>query len=184
MPNKNKKSSKGSRVNHNTARQDNLAYALSKKNLIYKWIMQNSTIADVADKLKVSRSWLFKAFAENSELNEIKEAAFADRRDKIEANLYERASGTYKVTIRRSKTSSVTREETDSQGIVTKVRTSPVTEHTEETIEHVGDYDMKAIAMILKMNGKRAEMPDGLVDTITDEDAFEFVDVENIDDIE
>ena len=73
----------------------NLDYVLSKKNLIYKWIMQGLTISDVAEKLGVSRSWLFDAFKSCAELNEVKESAFDDRRERVNNTLYKLALGTY-----------------------------------------------------------------------------------------
>lgn len=182
--NKSSKSKQHSKVNHNTSRGENLAYALSEKDNIYKWITKDLlTIGEVANRLGVSRSWLFKAFAECAELNEIKEDAFAYRRDMVEGNLYKRAMGKYTTTITRRRTSYTEGRAADASGGTKTVKSTPVTEVIEETITHTGDYDLKAIAMVLKLGAATVEPPCELDDTITQDDAYDFVDVSDMPDV-
>lgn len=120
-----------------------LEYALSKKNMIYKWLMQGLTLADVAEKLGVSRSWFFDALKSSPELNAIKEEAFADRRERVNNTLYSLAIGTYTSKVKHTNKTKTTDKVGDKE--VTKVQ-----EYTKEDVyEHTNDPNLKALALIV-----------------------------------
>lgn len=160
-----------------------LDYLLKKKNMIYKWIVQGLTIADVAEKLYVSRSWLFEMFKANQELNDIKNQAFEDRRDRLENTIYQMALGNYKTRVRKSKTTKATTSKLDSNGKVVSTETSDVvTEHSDETVEHINDPNLRAIAIIKRQEGitKAEDTAATIDDTIGTDPEMTFVDVANI----
>ena len=155
----------------------NLDYVLSKKNLIYKWIMQGLTISDVAEKLGVSRSWLFDAFKSCAELNEVKESAFDDRRERINNTLYKLALGTYTSRVKHTNKTTHTEKVGDKEEV-------SVTEVTrkEDVFEHVDDPNLKAMALIVKqmeLQGGLSKAENTIEDTLTLPEDYVYTDVED-----
>lgn len=155
-----------------------IPYVLSRSEDIYDMISNNYTIAEVAKELGVSRSWLFEVFKSTPSLNKIKEDAFAARMETIRSNLFKRASGNYTTTCIRTTTNSIrtTSKTEDGSEIVTE--SDKVTERVEDVYEHIDDPDIKAIGMLLKFAPAPPEEMPSIDDTITDADAYTFVDVE------
>ena len=150
-------------------------YLLSKKNLIYKWIVSGLTIGDVAEKLGVSRSWLFEQFASVEELNAVKTSAFDARREKLSNNIYKLALGTYKTTVKTRNKSTVIDDSGESE---TKTIIS------EETVEHIDDSHYKALVFALSMTEsdktKTIEDKVSIVDDVCEiNSGFEYCDVES-----
>ena len=161
-------------------------YVIKKKNLVYKWIYNGLTISDVANKLGVSRSWLFEVFKNNDELAELKEQAYADRREKLENTLYQMALGNYKTKVRRTTTVSKITKRIDKSGKTTSTEYSDViTESSEDIIEHVDDPNFKAITLLMNREGIKAvqDIPSTIEDTIEEPDKMTFIDVEKDDNI-
>ena len=178
--NKNNKKPKGTTKSHNAT----VDYVIKKKNLVYKWIYNGLTIADVANKLGVSRSWLFEVFKNNDELAELKEQAYADRREKLENTLYQMALGNYKTRVRRTTTVSKITKKIDKSGKTTSTEYSDViTESSEDIIEHVDDPNFKAITLLMNREGIKAvqDVPSTIEDTIEAPDKMTFIDVEKDD---
>ena len=155
----------------------NLDYVLSKKNLIYKWIMQGLTISDVAEKLGVSRSWLFDAFKSCAELNEVKESAFDDRRERVNNTLYKLALGTYTSRVKHTNKTTHTEKVGDKEEV-------SVTEVTrkEDVFEHVDDPNLKAMALIVKqmeLQGGLSKAENTIEDTLTLPEDYVYTDVED-----
>lgn len=155
----------------------NLDYVLSKKNLIYKWIMQGLTISDVAEKLGVSRSWLFDAFKSCAELNEVKESAFDDRRERVNNTLYKLALGTYTSRVKHTNKTTHTEKVGDKDEV-------SVTETTrkEDVFEHVDDPNLKAMALIVKqmeLQGGLSKAENTIEDTLELPEDYVYTDVED-----
>lgn len=156
-------------------------YVIKKKNLIYKWIYNGLTISDVANKLGVSRSWLFEVFKNNPELAELKEQAYMDRRERLENTLYQMALGNYKTKVRRTTTVSKITKRIDKSGKTVSTEYSDViTESSEDIIEHVDDPNFKAITLIMNREGIKAQqdIPSTIEDTIEEPVEMTFIDVE------
>ena len=180
--NKNNKKSKGTTKSPNAT----VDYVIKKKNLVYKWIYNGLTIADVANKLGVSRSWLFEVFKNNDELAELKEQAYADRREKLENTIYQMALGNYKTKVRRTTTVSKITKKIDKSGKTLSTEYSDViTESSEDIIEHVDDPNFKAITLLMNREGIKAvqDVPSTIEDTIEEPDKMTFIDVEKDDNI-
>lgn len=161
-----------------------IEYVIKKKNLIYKWIYSGLTISDVANKLGVSRSWLFEVFKNNTELAELKEQAYADRREKLENTLYQMALGNYKTRVKRTTTISKVTKRIDTSGKITSTEYSDViTESSEDIIEHIDDPNFKAITLLMNREGttKSQEVHNEIEDTIKEPNEMTFVDVEKED---
>lgn len=159
-------------------------YVIKKKNLIYKWIYNGLTISDVANKLGVSRSWLFEVFKNNTELSELKEQAYADRREKLENTLYQMALGNYKTKVRRTTTVSKITKRIDKNGkTISTEHSDVITESSEDIIEHVDDPNFKAITLLINREGttKLQEVHNEIEDTIKEPSEMTFVDVEKED---
>lgn len=130
--------------NKSHKRGTRLDYALSKKNMIYKWLMQGLTLADVAEKLGVSRSWFFSALKSCPDLNAVKEEAFADRRERINNTLYSLAIGNYTSKIKHTnKTRTI--DKVGDKDAVSRVQSCT----KEDIYEHVGDPNIKALSLIV-----------------------------------
>lgn len=160
-----------------------IGYLLKKKNLIYKWIVNGLTMSDIADKLSVSRSWLFEAFKKSDELKTLKEEAFSARREKLSCTLYQMAFGNYKTRVRHTNIKKSSVESYDKAGKLIKREDSDVvTTHTEDVIEHIDDPNLKAISLLLGKEGINSEpiSEQEITDTITDTSDFEFIDVEEL----
>lgn len=166
-----------------TAKSPNatIDYVIKKRNLIYKWIYNGLTISDVANKLGVSRSWLFEVFKNNPELAELKEQAYMDRREKLENTLYQMALGNYKTKVRRTTTVSKITKRIDKSGKTVSTEYSDViTESSEDIIEHVDDPNFKAITLIMNREGIKSQqdIPSTIEDTIEAPVEMTFIDVE------
>ena len=160
-----------------------IEYLLKKKNLIYKWIVNGLTMSDIADKLSVSRSWLFEAFKKSDELKALKEEAFSSRREKLSCTLYQMAFGNYKTKVRHTNTKKSSVERYDKSGkLLNREDSDVVTTHTEDIIEHIDDPNLKAISLLLNREGIQSETigAQEITDTITDTSDFDFVDVEEL----
>ena len=151
----------------------NTSYLLSRSKAIYQWIVTGYTMTDIAKKLKVSRSWLFEQFNENKELNELRQSAYAARKEAIENTLYRLATGNYKTTVIHTQTITTKKGNEDAQ-------TVSVT--TEDIFEHIDNPNMTALGIIqrtMAMNNIASEEDNTIEDTISpiDENSFSYVDV-------
>lgn len=174
------KNKKQNRPKNSKSPNATIAYLLKKKTYIYRWIVSGLTIADVASKLGVSRSWLFEAFKENAELAAIRDDAYADRRDKLSSTLFQMALGNYTTRVRHTKTTKGTVTSYDDKGNVIKTDTvDTVVTNTDDTIQHIGDPNLKAITLIMNQMGNKdnKEQENVIEDTLDCNTDFTFADV-------
>ena len=147
-------------------------YLVLKKNQIFRWLASGKTMTEVAEKLHVSRSWLFSMFNAYEDLDRLRKDAYESRRAQVQATLFMLAVGNYTT---QSK-STVKTTKSDGEG-----NTTVNTTVEERTDEHVNDPNLRALGIYMRSENLKNQGNDQarIMDTIEPAD-YEYVDVADL----